>query len=75
MVETGQIGLVWRIVRRMLSGPDQVLNDLLDKARFELDDTRHAAPSAAHNFAMFKQSLVNQLAQDNKVLVKAKRTL
>ena len=49
-----------------------VLNDLLDKAQFELDDTRHAVSNAAHNFAMLKQSLVDQLAQDNKALEQAK---
>ena len=49
-----------------------VLNDLLNKAQFELDDTRHAVSNAAHNFAMLKQSLVDQPAQDNKALEKAK---
>ena len=49
-----------------------VLNDLLDKAQTELDDTRHAESNAAHNFAMLEQSLEDQLAQDNKALEKAK---
>jgi len=49
-----------------------VLNDLLDKAQTELDDTRHAESNAAHNFAMLKQSLEDQLAQLNKDLEKAK---
>ena len=49
-----------------------VLNDLLDKAQTELDDTRHAESNAAHNFAMLKQSLQDQLTQDNKALEKAK---
>ena len=49
-----------------------VLNDLLDKAQTELDDTRHAESSAAHNFAMLKQSLEDQLTQNNKALEKAK---
>ena len=38
----------------------------------ELDDTRRAVSNAAHNFAMLKQSLEDQLAQDNKALEKAK---
>eukprot|EP00450_Noctiluca_scintillans_P037561 CAMPEP_0194549592 /NCGR_PEP_ID=MMETSP0253-20130528/95285_1 /TAXON_ID=2966 /ORGANISM="Noctiluca scintillans" /LENGTH=308 /DNA_ID=CAMNT_0039397023 /DNA_START=76 /DNA_END=1000 /DNA_ORIENTATION=- len=49
-----------------------VLNDLLDKAQIELDDTRHTESHAAHNFAMLKQSLEDQLAQLNKALEKAK---
>ena len=49
-----------------------VLNDLLGKAQSKLDDTRHAESHAAHNFARLKQSLEDQLAQDNKVLEKAK---
>ena len=49
-----------------------MLNDLLDKAQFELDDTRHAVSNAAHNFSMLMQSLEGQLAQDNEALEKAK---
>jgi len=49
-----------------------VLNDLLDTAQTELDDTRHAESTAAHNFAMLKQSLEDQLAQNKKALAKAK---
>ena len=49
-----------------------MLNDFLDKGQFELDGPRHAISNAAHNCAMLKQSLVDQLAQDNKALVKAK---
>ena len=49
-----------------------VLNDLLEKAQTELDDIRHAESNAAHNFAMLKQSLEDQLAQLNKALEKAK---
>ena len=49
-----------------------MLNDLLDKAQSELDDTRHAVSNAAHNFAMLKQSLEDQLAHNNKALEKAK---
>ena len=33
------------------------LNDLLDKAQTELDDSRHAESSAAHNFALLEQFL------------------
>ena len=49
-----------------------VLNDLLDKAEAPLDETRHADLNAAHNFALLKQSLEDQLAQDSKALEKAK---
>eukprot|EP00450_Noctiluca_scintillans_P002421 CAMPEP_0194482150 /NCGR_PEP_ID=MMETSP0253-20130528/4235_1 /TAXON_ID=2966 /ORGANISM="Noctiluca scintillans" /LENGTH=688 /DNA_ID=CAMNT_0039321673 /DNA_START=47 /DNA_END=2116 /DNA_ORIENTATION=+ len=49
-----------------------VLNDLLDKAQTQLDETRHAESNAAHNFALLRQSLEDQLAQDNKALEKAK---
>jgi len=49
-----------------------VLNDLLDKAQTQLDETRHAESNAAHNFALLKQSLEDQLKQDNKALTKAK---
>ena len=45
-----------------------VLNDLLDKAQIELDDTRHAESNAARNFAILKQSLEGC----NKDLEKAK---
>ena len=49
-----------------------VLNDLLDKAQTLLDVTRHAGSNAGHNFALLKQSLEEQLTQDNKALTKAK---
>jgi len=50
-----------------------VLNDLLDKAEAQLDETRHADLNAAHNFALLKQSLEDQLAQDSKGLWKRRR--
>ena len=49
-----------------------VLNDLLEKAQSKDDDTRHAESIAAYNFAMLKQSLEDQLAQDNKGLGEGK---
>ena len=49
-----------------------VLKDLLDKAEAQLDEIRHAELNVAHNFALLKQSLEDQLAQDNKALEKAK---
>ena len=66
--------LVWAGLAHYSSQVERtdVFNDLLDKAQSELDDTRHAVSNAAHNFAMLKQSLVDQLAQDNKALEKAK---
>ena len=47
-----------------------VLADLLDKAQAELDDTRFAVTNTAHNFAMLKQSIGDQLAQVNNALDK-----
>ena len=49
-----------------------VLTLLLNKAQFEIDDTRHAKSNAANNFAMLMQFLEDQLTQDNKALEKAK---
>ena len=49
-----------------------VLNGLLDKAEAQLDETRHADLNAAHNFALLKQSLEDQLDQDSKALEKTK---
>ena len=69
--EAAQIGLVLAHYSSHVERTD-VLNDLLDKAQSELDDTRHAVSNAAHNFATLKQSLEDQLAQDNKALDKAK---
>jgi len=37
-----------------------------------LHETRHADLNAAHNFALLKQSLEDQLTLDNKALAKAK---
>ena len=48
-----------------------VLNDLY-KVEAQLDETRHADLNVAHNFALLKQSLEDQLAQDSKALEKAK---
>ena len=49
-----------------------VLNDLPEKAQSKVDDTRHPESTAAYNFAMLKQSLEDQLAQDNKALERGK---
>ena len=49
-----------------------VLNDLMDKAQTQLDETRHAESNAARNFALLRLSPEDQLAQDNKALTKAK---
>ena len=46
-----------------------VLTDLLDKAQADLDVTRCAVTNTAHNFAMLKQSLADQLVQVNKASV------
>jgi len=49
-----------------------VLSALLDKAEAQLDKIRHAELDAAHNIALLKHSLEDELAQDNKTLEKAK---
>jgi chromosome segregation ATPase len=48
------------------SGILDVLADLTEKAQTQLDDLRHAETSAAHNYAMLKQSLEDQIAADTK---------
>ena len=50
----------------------EVLNDLMDKVQTQLDRMCHAESNAAHNFALLRQSLEDQLALDNKALTKAK---
>ena len=47
-----------------------VLTDLLDKAQAELDDTRFPVTNTAHNFAMLKRSIGDQLAPFNNALDK-----
>ena len=49
-----------------------VLNDLMDKVQTQLDETRHAESNAAHNLALLRQSLEDQLTQDDKALTKAR---
>ena len=49
-----------------------VLSELLDEAQTELDDARYAVTNAAHNFAMLKRSIEDQLAQAKKALDKDK---
>jgi hypothetical protein len=48
------------------SGIFDVLEDLKEKAEGQLSDVRKAEVNAAHNYAMLKQSLTDQLAADNK---------
>merc|ERR1719291_90222 len=43
-----------------------VLEDLKEKAEGELSSLRKAETNSAHNFAMLKQSLDDQIANDNK---------
>ena len=50
----------------------EVITQLLNKVQSEIDDTRHADYNAAHNFAMLRQFLEEQLTQDIKALEKAK---
>ena len=50
---------------RLSSDIVDVLNDLMDKAQAQLDETRHAEPSAAHNFALLQQSLEDQSTEKN----------
>ena len=49
-----------------------VFTELLNKAQFEIDDTRYAKSNVAHNFVMLMQFLQDQLTQDSKALEKAK---
>jgi len=49
-----------------------VLEDLKEKAEGELSDLRKAEANAAHNYAMLKQSLEDQMSQDNKDMDGAK---
>jgi len=49
-----------------------VLEDLKEKAEGELAEARKAESSAKHNFGMMRQSLVDQLAADNKDLSEQK---
>jgi DNA repair exonuclease SbcCD ATPase subunit len=45
-----------------------VVADLQEKAETQLSDLRHAEESAAHNYAMLKQSLEDQLSADGKAM-------
>merc|ERR1719424_453455 len=49
-----------------------VLSDLKDKAETELAEARKAESSAKHNFGMMKQSLDDQVADDNKNMAEQK---
>jgi len=49
-----------------------ILEDMKEKAEAELSEARKAEGSAAHNFAMLKQSLDDQMSADNKDLDAAK---
>lgn len=51
-----------------------ILDDLKEKAETELADARKAESNAAHNFAMLKQSLEDQIAADTKDMNDAKTT-
>jgi hypothetical protein len=49
-----------------------VLEDMKEKAETELSELRKTEKTAAHNYAMLKQSLEDQLAADNKDLADTK---
>merc|ERR1719163_2416347 len=49
-----------------------ILEDMKEKSEAELSEARKAEGSAAHNFAMLKQSLEDQLNADNKDLDQTK---
>jgi len=49
-----------------------VLADLTEKAETQLSTLRNAEGSAAHNYAMLKQSLEDQLAADTKAMADTK---
>jgi len=50
------------------SGILDVLADLQEKAEAQLSELRHAETVAANNYAMLKQSLEDQLANDNNAM-------
>ena len=56
-------------VNRSSDRLSDVLNDLMDSAQTQLDDTRHALSDAAHSFVLLMQSLEDQLTQDNKTVM------
>lgn len=51
-----------------------VLEDLREKAETQLSEARKEETNARHNYEMLKQSLVDQIAADNKELAEAKAT-
>jgi len=54
------------------TGIFDILEDLKEKAEAQLSDVRKAEKTAAHNFAMLKQSLTDQLTADNKDMAQEK---
>jgi len=53
----------------------ETLQDLLDKAESQLDDARKKETTAAHNFAMLKQSLEDEIKFANKDLAETKKSI
>ena len=53
------------------SDATDVFNDLLDRARFVLGDTRHAESTAAHSCATLEQSREGKLAHGRGTLQNA----
>jgi len=51
-----------------------VLEDLREKAESQLGEARKEETSARHNFQLLKQSLVDQIAADQKEMAEAKAT-
>jgi len=51
-----------------------ILSDMKEKSETELEDARKGESAAAHNFAMLKQSLEDQMSADTKDLNNAKST-
>jgi len=51
-----------------------VLEDLREKAESQLGEARKEETSARHNFQLLKQSLVDQIAADEKEMAEAKAT-
>merc|ERR1719326_2804794 len=54
------------VYKSQSGGIVDVLEDLKEKAEAELADARKAEATAAHNYAMMKQSLEDQMAADTK---------
>ena len=76
MDEDGELGAPAAASYKSQSGGIvDILEDLKEKAEGELAEARKAESTTKHNFNMLKQSLEDQIAEDNKDMdnLKAKK--